>query len=657
MEPLVGRDTVNTMPEVTIEAFARLGRIRPRAVEEDAEHAARVFRDLEAVGVNMEAVTEQLISEGAQKFVDPFDRLIAGLEERRQEVLRDSAIRLELSGATPPGVTAALEALREQRFTARLFAGDPTLWSSEPLTQATIADRLGWTRGTRADSGLPAVRDFAREVLDDGLRHVVLLGMGGSSLSALVAADTFGQGEDRPEILVLDDTDPEAVRRAEERIHLPATLFMVASKSGTTVETMSLYRYFFDRLADSGAATPGRHFVALTDDGSPLLREAEENGFRQVFRTPADVGGRYSALTAFGLLPITLTGADLDLLLSSARQAEMSCSPAIPETHNPAVRLGVHLGLHVGAGRDKVTIVASPGIRSFPLWIEQLLAESTGKSGTGIVPVVGEELGLPETYGDDRVFVHLRLADESDQDRRLAALVDANHPVISITLPTRESLGGEFLRWEIATATAGALLRVNPFDEPDVKESKLNTARLLELWEAEDRFPSDEPVITAGGLEAFLDRGLGWASGLDLSSLQALVTGFVELAGHGEYVAILGYFARTAERAVSVRGLRQRIREKTGAATTFGYGPRYLHSTGQLHKGGPDSGVFLMLTADAAEDLPIPGAAYGFAALQRAQALGDFEALTSTGRRVLRVNLGWYPDQGLRTLGDFMAGT
>ncbi|MFQ5889056.1 MAG: bifunctional transaldolase/phosoglucose isomerase [Gemmatimonadota bacterium] len=650
VEPLIGPGTVNTMPESTIAAFADHGRIRPRSVEEDLEEARRALDGLRAVGVDFDAVTWQLINEGAQKFLDPYDALMGALAAKRTAILGDRAVRQEMSpGAAKSAISATASALHARRFGPRLFRRDPSIWTLDPDIAPRIARRLGWLDSLDvAPAVLGEIRGFAAEVKEAGTRYVVLLGMGGSSLCPAVVARTFGAAPGWPELIVLDDTDPDAVRAVESRVDLNRTLFLVASKSGTTVETLSLYRYFRERVAAAGEPRPGRRFVALTDPGTPLEREARESGFLRHFPTPEDVGGRYSALTAFGLLPMTLLGVDVDAVLASAREVRVGSGPAIPLVDNPAVGLGAALGALARRGRDKVTFIASPEVDSFPMWVEQLLAESTGKDGRGLVPVVGEPGGRPEEYGPDRVFVRLGVRPGGRSE--LTELEAAGHPVIRIDLPRLESLGGEFLRWELATATAGAVLGVNPFDEPNVSESKRSTAVLLEEWGERGTFSESELAASEGGLRIEFDRKAAWARELTDNAPNALLTAFAELARPRSYLALLAYFRATPARDELLRTLRARLRARTRAATTLGYGPRYLHSTGQLHKGGPDRGAFLLLTADPAGDLPIPGSPYGFAVLHRAQALGDFRALAARGRRVIRVHLGREVEEGLRRI-------
>jgi len=652
VEPLIGRDTVNTMPEVTIEAFASAGQVVPDTVEQGLAHSEVVFADLSALGIDMPAVNEQLLAEGAQKFVDPFDALLAGLALRRAEMREGLRVAVREPADMVPGLAATLSALHEQRFAVRLAGRDPSLWPGDASTRDSIAKRLGWTRGsTDAIALLPDLSAFAEDVRGEDVRDVVLLGMGGSSLCPLVAAESFSGRDGFPRLTVLDTVDPAAVAAVDQAIDPLRTLFVVASKSGGTIETLSLYRYFRERLQREEVPAVGRHFVAVTDPGSSLLAEAGEVGFLRSFEAPADVGGRYSALTVFGLLPMVLMGADVEGVVEWARQLERECSPGLPESVNPAVRLGAILALCAQGGRNKLTLTASRSVASFPLWVEQLVAESTGKSGNGIVPVTDEPLPGADACSPDRVFVHYSVAGDNDASARLAldALDAAGHPVFLIELPEPEALGGEFLRWEIATATVGTILGVNPFDEPDVSAAKRATADLLEHRTSAGEFPTEVAQASEGGLELFSG---GNGSPADDASVAGTLSEWLDLRPEGGYVAVLGYFAPSPERDAAMNRLRDRMRAHTGLPTTFGYGPRYLHSTGQLHKGGPDGGSYLVITADPVEDLALPDSAFTLGTLQRAQALGDVRTLRERGRKVLRAHLGWYVESGLEALAQ-----
>ncbi len=657
VEPLIGPDTINTLPDATIDAFADHGRVEPGTVEEGVDEAHRLMDDLEEVGVDFDAVTWQLLNEGMEKFVAPYDDLMGTLETKREAILGAAATRQAYAG---DGLSDGLDALAELRFGRRLHARDTTLWTGDDETARAISERLGWLDAvatSRERTG--EIEAFAREVKDDGLHHVVLLGMGGSSLWPEVASQVFGPADGWPALHVLDSTDPAAVRAVEDEVDLERTLFVVSSKSGTTTETLSFYRYFFSLLSERLESAPGERFVAITDPGSPLAEEARERGFRRVFENPPDVGGRYSALFYFGLVPMALLGRDVGGLLERAARQAASSAGAVPPERNPGLHLGAVLGLHARAGRDKVTFVIDEPVAPFAYWLEQLLAESTGKEGRGLVPVAGEPLGRPEDYGSDRVFVALELADERDPERRrhLQVLEEAGHPVVRIALDDRLDLGAEVFRWEVATATAGAILGVNPFDEPNVTESKENTRELLATWRERGSFDEPAPTAEAEGVAVWAGGEAPDGGGEPAEVIGELLGGL----GEGDYVALLPYFRRTPERQRSLETLRRAVRDRHGVATTLGYGPRYLHSTGQLHKGGPATGVYLVFTADPGEeDLAIPcrdgdrseGEGYGFATLLRAQALGDFRSLAEHGRRVVRVHLEGDLDARLEALVD-----
>lgn len=654
VEPLIGRETVNTMPESTIAAFGASGRVVPDTVEAEVSRAVGVFEQLEAAGIDMRAVNSQLVDEGADKFIAPFDALLAGLAARRAEFAGE-ADRFNLSvaarDAMPDPLLAALE---ESRFVQRLYAADASLWSSDPAVQRMIDTRLGWLDAPeRSGEQLVEFGRLAAELVEEGIHHVVLIGMGGSSLGAAVAAETFPAVVDYPRLLVLDDIDPGVVRDVEAAIDVTRTLFLVASKSGTTVETLALYRHFHALVKKAGVQNPGSPFLALTDPGTPLAREASEKQFRQIVETPETVGGRFSVLTAFGILPMTLAGLDATGILEAARQQRAISGPEVPIKVNPSVGLGVALGCLARAGRTRLTLLTSPSIRQLGPWLEQLVAESTGKDGLGIVPIVGEPPRAIDAYGPDRVFVQVVLDGESDpaDDTRLAALDEAGHPVIRIRLPDLAAVGAELYRWEVAVAVAASLLGVNPFDEPDVADAKDRVQQQLAELTSGRQAPSVEPVAAGDGLELYLPLHSESTS----DGIGDQIRHWIDETSAEDYVAVLAYFGSSDERDLLTFRLRQILGRRAGAATTFGYGPRYLHSTGQLHKGGLAGGAFLLLTADETEDIEIPGQAYGLAELRFAQATADAEALRDRGRRVVRVNLGWYVEQGLQTLAELLS--
>jgi len=565
-------------------------------------------------------------------------------------------------------VAATLARAAGERWSDRLHDRDVTLWSSDPAVQEKIANRLGWL-DLPIDFSLqvPALEAFGETTRDAGFTAAIVAGMGGSSLAPAVIATAFGDLEDWLAIRVLDSTDPAAVAAAWEGLDPLATLFIVGSKSGTTTETLAFradaWERFHDALRAHGVRmeSPGEFMVAVTDPGKSLAAIPHQDDMRGVFLNPESVGGRYSALSYVGLLPASLGGIDLDPFLASAVGMHARCVASDP-TANPGVALGVVLGALANAGRDKLTLVVDPAIGSLGAWLEQLVAESTGKAGVGIVPVDREPLGAPGAYGTDRVFVRIALdgaaapasgPDGSPADALLDALAAAGHPVLRFTLTDPIDLAAEFLRWEVATAIAGIVLGVNPFDEPNVTESKENTKRVLEELEHHGGFPREEPLASGNGIALYGDTALRLTAG------DGSVVG--ELRRHlarvrpGGYLAIGAFVAPTAGRAEAIDRLRGRLRDATGIATTGGFGPRYLHSTGQLHKGGPATGWFLQVTSDHPADLPVHGKHYTFGQLVDAQARGDMEALEAHDLPVLRVHLGSDVDAGLAALDAAVA--
>jgi transaldolase/glucose-6-phosphate isomerase len=652
VEPLIARHTVNTLPDDTVAAFTDHGDVQADRIECDIDGARETMHALKQVGIDLQTVTQYLLDDGVQKFIEPFDVLMRTLAIKRQAVRSSSGVAQTLScGDLQASVSATANSLDTFRFTRRLWAADPTLWHTDTVHRSAIQQRLGWL--TCIDDfkvKVDEITAFATQMKMAGLRHVVLLGMGGSSLCAEVCRATFGVAPGWLDLTILDNTDPMAVRHLEAQLDLSKTLFLVASKSGTTTETLSFYRYFFDRIAQDVSDQPGDHFVAITDPGSFLTREAASQQFRACFENPETIGGRFSALSYFGLLPMALLGIDIGELLARAEQLRLSSDSFIPVNANTAVSLGTALGVAARHGRDKITFVMSDALRAFGDWVEQLLAESTGKEGVGLTPIVGEALAAPEGYSKDRVFVSLRIADQRNEvhDNQLRALEALGHPVLRIVMQDVLDLGAEFLRWELATATAGAVMRLNPFDEPNVAESKSNTNEILQVWQQQGHFGEPEPVLKAGEMSIFSSPSSPLHETLDVTSLAGCLNSLADSAVAPDYIALLAYLTPTAERQQTLQLIRGKLQERRWVATTLGYGPRYLHSTGQLHKGGPPNGIYLILTCDAPQDLPIPGMPYGFATLQRAQALGDFRALNARARRVMRLHLGADVDSGLQ---------
>ena len=532
--------------------------------------------------------------------------------------------------------------VRDQ-FASRLWDGDPGLWTSDPKAQASIRGALGWLHvADKMADALSGLRQFAGEIRAAGFRHVVHMGMGGSSLAPLVFERTFAVGREGLPLTVLDTTDPATILGVERAVPLADTLFIVASKSGTAAEPLAFGEYFYAKLRGLKGERAGDNFVAITDPGTPLVTGAAERGYRRVFPNFSDIGGRYSALSYFGLLPASLMGVDVGGILDRSRAMARACARDVPVRHNPGLALGVVMGELAGRRRDKVTLIVDPPIATLGSWLEQLIAESTGKAGTGILPVAGEPVGDPAEYGEDRVFAYLRLRGEDRFEGGVDALRRAGHPVVTIELDDPDDLGAEFLRWELATATAGAILGINAFDQPNVQESKDNTDRLLGLVRKTGRLPEEAPALVDWGLAVYGDH--------DDATVAGTLARFLARGRHGDYVALAAYLTESADTDRKLEACRVRIKRHTRLATTLGYGPRYLHSTGQYHKGGPNTGLFILLTADDREDAPLPGAPYTFGVFKRAQALGDLEALRKHGRRVLRVNLGADPGEGLDRL-------
>jgi transaldolase/glucose-6-phosphate isomerase len=596
VEELIAPDVVNTMPESTLLAFKDHGRVRP-SIEEGMEEAERVLAQVAEAGVDLDAVTAQLEDEGVAAFEDSYQKLLAVIEEKVEAIKKQSTRRRASLLTLDERVALRLARFEQDDTIGRIWKRDHTVWRDD---STEIADRLGWlTVHDVMHERCSELKAFAEMCAADGLTHAVLAGMGGSSLAPEVLRATFGVGSGMLDLIVLDTTHPDQILAAERRLPLDRTLFVIASKSGTTTETLSHFAYFWDKVAD------GSRFVAITDPGTPLEALGREKSFRAMFLNPPDIGGRYSALSYFGLVPGALVGVDLDGLLEHAIEAAHACVPYVPPGDNPGAWLGAILGEAALAGRDKLTLVLDERIRTFGSWVEQLIAESTGKEGKGIVPVEGEDLGPPEVYGQDRVFVSV--GDERLHEA-LRPLEAAGHPIVHLGIDDLLQIGGEFFRWEFATAVAGSVLVINPFDQPNVQEAKDNTKRLLTSGEV--------PNPGYGDLAELLGR--------------------VEA---GDYLAIQAYLPRDHDVERRLHKARLRLRDRLKVATTVGFGPRFLHSTGQLHKGGPNTGVFIQVVEPPKEDLPIPGQPYSFGALLAAQAVGDLQSLQVHGRRVARVRL------------------
>jgi transaldolase/glucose-6-phosphate isomerase len=535
-------------------------------------------------------------------------------------------------------VGEALERLNRDRVVERIWARDHTVWKPQP---AEIANRLGWLHsGEMMVDNVHRLETFAEGVLADGYTRALLLGMGGSSLAPQVLRQTFGVAEGYLDLAVLDSTDPQFVLAHAEPLRADRTLFIVSTKSGTTVETLSLFKFFFNRAAaELGKERVGAHFVAVTDPHSQLADVAGRLNFRKTFLNDPNIGGRYSALSYFGLVPAALLGLDLERLLDRALAGAASCAPSVKVQDNPGAWLGATVGELANSGRDKLTLVTSPAIASFGNWIEQLIAESTGKEGHGVLPVVGEPLGPPESYGNDRLFVHLRLNGDQTQDDPLTALERAGSPVVRLPLHDVYDLGNLFFVWEMATAVAGHVIGINPFDQPNVEATKSLARRMVAQFTATGKLPS------------------GVSSPVTGETLRQ----FVAQAQPGEYVALQAYLQPSAETEAALQALRIRLRDRLRLATTLGYGPRFLHSTGQLQKGDAGRGLFIQFTADDLRDVDIPdeagspGSSVTFGVLKAAEALGDQQALLNAGRRVIRFHLGTNVVDGLHELTEALS--
>ncbi len=559
-----------------------------------------------------------------------------------------------LPGDLDAAVRASLEEWRATGKLRRLWARDASLWTGED--EAAWLGWLGVTDDPRAH--LPRLRMFAEEVRAAGFAHTLLMGMGGSSLCPEVLRGAFGRIPGFPELAVLDSTDPARIRALERAIDPARTLFIVSSKSGSTLEPNIFKQYFFERVKQAlGAGEAGQRFIAITDPGSKLQRVAENDRFLRIFFGLPSIGGRYSALSDFGMVPAAVMGIDVAAFLDRADRMARACAPGVPPAENPGVVLGTILGVLGRRGRDKVTIVASPGVAGFGAWLEQLLAESTGKQGKGLIPVDGERHGPPGLYGGDRLFVYVRLEPGPDpaQDAALEALARAGQPVVRIPLADPYDLAAEFFRWEIATAVAGSILGINPFDQPDVEASKIATRTLTAEYEAKGSLPPETPILEEGGLALFGDpknaQALAARAGGD-RTLVGYLRAHLGRLGAGDYMAILAYLEMSDGNRAHLQAMRHAVREAKRVATCLGFGPRFLHSTGQAYKGGPNSGVFLQVTCTDAVDLPVPGQAYTFGVVKAAQARGDFQVLAERDRRALRVHLGADVRAGLDALGQ-----
>lgn len=653
VEELIGADTVNTIPPATLAAFRDHG--QPKlGLGEGLEDAQSVLLNFQQAGISLQQTTDQLLADGVTLFKQAFDQLLSAIESKRADMLEAQLDRFayQLPEALNAAVQASLDDWQTGGKTRRLWAQDATLWTGSDENQW-----LGWLGITEDQlAHLEPLQQLAQDVQDLGFTHVLLLGMGGSSLCPEVMKLTFGKVAGFPELLVLDSTDPAQIKAIASQIDFTRTLFIVSSKSGNTLEPNIFKQYFFDRVQQVvGAESAGNRFIAVTDPGSKLRHIAEGDDFRHGFFGVPSIGGRYSALSNFGMVPAAAMGVDVVQFLDAAEVMVHSCAPSVPAKENPGVVLGNILGVLATQGRDKVTLITSPGIADLGAWLEQLLAESTGKDGKGLIPIDQEPLGTPAVYGNDRLFVYIRLEAAPDpmQDATIAALEQAGQPVVRITVAEPYQIGQEFFRWEIATAVAGSIIGINAFNQPDVEASKVVTRQLTEAYEKTGTLPPETPIFIADDIQLFTDSQNAAVLTAAVGNSQLLASylkAHLDRVKSGDYVALLAYVDRTIVYQIQLQTLRETIRNAKQVATCLGFGPRFLHSTGQAYKGGPNSGVFIQITCDDAMDIWVPQQNYTFGVVKAAQARGDFQVLAERDRRALRIHLGRDVQAGLATL-------
>jgi transaldolase/glucose-6-phosphate isomerase len=624
VDELIGEHTVNTVPPKTLDAFRDHGTVK-RTIEKDLDEAHQQFKELEELGISMERVTQELEEEGVKAFSESYDSLDAAVKQRRINALADIGPLAEM-------VSKRVKQLESEDYIPRFYAKDATLWTDDPKKQEEVGRRMGWlTAPATSEDFLTELSNFASQVKSAGFTNALLLGMGGSSLAAEVMSLIFQEIEPGLKLSILDSTDPMQIQQAALKDPTASTLFIVSSKSGTTAEVEALFNYFWERARLSLGDKACEHFIAITDPGTPLEKLASEHKFRKTFLADPNVGGRYSALTTFGLVPAALMGVDLRRLISCASWMANECAPDKPYARNPGLVLGAIVAEAALHGRDKLTIIADPEISAFGAWLEQLVAESSGKQGKGILPVDGEQPAKPDLYGKDRLFIYLRRSGKFDKEQKL--LIQAGHPVINQDFEDDYALGSEFFKWEFAIATACSIIGVDAFNQPDVQDSKTRTINKITYYKEHHNFQEAKPLIT--------DHGISVDSNIDSpdGQLTELVSKALDSVKPGDYIAINAYLARDPQNEAVLQTLRSWIREKTHNATTLGFGPRFQHSTGQLHKGGENNGLFLVITASPLKDIEIPDEGLSFGTMEHGQALGDMEALESRDRKVLHIHL------------------
>jgi transaldolase/glucose-6-phosphate isomerase len=623
VDELIGNHTVNTVPPQTLDAFKDHGMVK-LTIEKDVDGAKRSFLDIERIGISMKKVTQELEGEGVDTFSESYNSLLASVKTRREDALTEL-------GPLAKSVSARITKFESDHFLSRFYAMDGSLWTDDPKGQEEVRIRMGWLN--LADSSkalLPGLTKFGVEIHDAGYTQALLLGMGGSSLAPEVLSLIF-QESTGLNLTILDSTDPAQVLRATQKNPVRKTLFIVSSKSGGTAEVNAMLDYFWERAVKTVRDEAPEHFIAITDPGTSLEKLAFDRNFRKIFLADPKVGGRYSALTAFGLVPAVLMGVDVGQLLDCASWMASECGVNQPIGRNPGIVLGTVIGEAANQGRDKITFIADAETAPLGAWLEQLIAESSGKQSKGIIPVNGEVPGKPDSYGSDRLFVYLRRSGKNDNKVKL--LRRAGHPVLTEDFSDNYALGAEFFKWELAIATACSILGVNAFDQPDVQDSKNRTVEKISYFHENHKFIENKPIAEDHGISLYASINP------DGKGLSQMIINFLTSGRAGDYIAINAYLMRDQKNETALQKLRLWVRERTKLATTVGFGPRFQHSTGQLHKGGANNGLFLVITNDPKKDLEIPEEGLSFGTLERGQALGDMEALEARGRRVLRVHL------------------
>lgn len=632
--------TINTLPEATLKAFIKHGLVNKAKADLRIKEAEKTLIKLNNLGIDLESVLNKLEEEGVKKFIQSYNHAVKYVLVKTQAL--SSAIRGNMSkysGANISEIITSAKQLKKINFPKRLWLKDPSLWKDDAAHKAMIKNYLGWLDiPYKMKDKVEEIEQLAKEV--SSFSHAVLLGMGGSSLAPEVFSSLFQKARS-PKLIVLDTTDPSWIATITKLINIKKTIFIFSSKSGGTIEPNSQFKHFFNILLKNKVKNPGSHFIAITDKGSSLEELAQAKKFRKIFINPSDIGGRFSALSYFGLVPAAICGADIKAIVDGAvKMANLCKTTEIKQ--NPGAMLGAMIAGAWDLGRDKLTVITPDKIKSFTLWIEQLIAESLGKENKGVVPICQEEISRPEKYQADRFFVHIKLPKDKDKfiARSLASLAKAGHPVMEMRMENLNDVGAEFMRWEVATAAAGAIMRINPFDQPDVQDAKLLAGKLLDKIKKTGKVEIPKPNYSGRFFDAFISPAINTATlNSKTETAEDVTDKFFSAIKGKEYVGILPYLPYDKKIDDLLRKLRIAIKERSSSATLFGYGPRYLHSSGQLHKGGADNGVFIVLTNRPKKDIIVAGESYTFGQLCIAQAIGDFNALESKKRRALWIDL------------------